>query len=87
MVRGLDLFREFFAADADQYVLIGGTAATLAMEAAGLPFRATTNLDVVLHIEALDAKFGESIWNFIEAEGAVRAVRVEGLLAEDGCGV
>lgn len=67
MVRGLDLFRQFFAAHADQYVLIGGTAATLAMEAAGLPFRATKDLDVVLHIEALDAKFGESIWNFIEA--------------------
>ncbi len=67
MVRGLDLFRQFFAAHADQYVLIGGTAATLAMEAAGLPFRATKDLDVVLHIEALDAKFGDSIWNFIEA--------------------
>jgi hypothetical protein len=67
MVKGLDLFRQFFAAHADQYVLIGGTAATLAMEAAGLPFRATKDLDVVLHIEALDAKFGESIWNFIEA--------------------
>jgi hypothetical protein len=67
MVRGLDLFRQFFAAHADQYVLIGGTAATLAMEAAGLNFRATKDLDVVLHIEAIDAKFGEAIWRFIEA--------------------
>jgi len=28
MVRGLDLFRRHFAGYADQYVLIGGTAAT-----------------------------------------------------------
>ena len=67
MVRGLDLFRQFFAAHANQYVLIGGTAATLAMEEAGLAFRATKDLDVVLHIEALDANFGETFWRFIEA--------------------
>jgi hypothetical protein len=41
MVRGLDIFKEWFAAYGDQYVLIGGTAASLTMEAAGLPFRAT----------------------------------------------
>jgi hypothetical protein len=27
MVRGLDIFREYFAGHADQFVLIGGTAA------------------------------------------------------------
>ena len=67
MVRGLDLFRQFFAAHANQYVLIGGTAATLAMEDAGLAFRATKDLDMVLHIEALDATFGETFWRFIDA--------------------
>ncbi len=36
MVRGLDVFREYFAGHADQFVLIGGTDATLAMEDAGL---------------------------------------------------
>jgi very-short-patch-repair endonuclease len=30
MVRGIDIFRAHFAGHADQYVLIGGTAATLA---------------------------------------------------------
>lgn len=64
MVRGLDLFRQSFAAHAHQYVLIGGTAATLAMEDAGLAFRATKDLDVVLHIEAIDAAFGETFWRF-----------------------
>jgi hypothetical protein len=67
VVRGLDLFRESFAAHAHQYVLIGGTAATLAMEDAGLAFRATKDLDVVLHIEAIDAAFGETFWRVVEA--------------------
>ena len=67
MVRGLDVFREHFAAHADQFVLIGGTAASLAMEEAGLEFRATKDLDIVLHIEALSPSFGEVFWRFIEA--------------------
>jgi hypothetical protein len=66
MVRGLDVFRDYFAGHADQYVLIGGTAATLAMEDAGLEFRATKDLDIVLHIEALNAGFGEVFWKFVE---------------------
>lgn len=67
MVRGLDLFREWFAAYADQYLLIGGTAASLAMEDAGLPFRATKDLDIVLHVEVLTPAFGEAFWQFVTA--------------------
>jgi len=66
MVRGLDLFRRHFAGYADQYVLIGGTAATLAMEDASLEFRATKDLDIVLHVEALNAAFGRVFWAFVE---------------------
>jgi len=69
VVRGLGVFREHFAAHAGQFVLIGGTAATLAMESAGLEFRATKDLDIVLHIEALDADFGKTFWNFVERGG------------------
>lgn len=69
MVKGIEVFREHFAQHADQFVLIGGTAATLAMEIAGLPFRATKDLDIVLHIEALDAAFGEAFWSFVERGG------------------
>lgn len=69
MVKGLDVFREWFAGYPDQYLLIGGTAATLAMEEAGLEFRATKDLDVVLHVEALTTAFGETFWRFIEAGG------------------
>ena len=45
MVKGLDVFRKFFATHAGEYVLIGGTAASLAMEEAGLEFRSTKDLE------------------------------------------
>jgi hypothetical protein len=32
MVKGLDVFQEHFAVHSDQFILIGGTAATLVME-------------------------------------------------------
>lgn len=69
MVRGLDIFRQRFAAYSNQYVLIGGTAASLTMEAAGLAFRATKDLDIVLHVEALTPAFGRVFWTFIEDGG------------------
>jgi hypothetical protein len=69
MVRGLNVFQRWFEPHADQYVLIGGTAASLTMEAAGLEFRATKDLDIVLHVEALTPEFGVSFWKFIEAGG------------------
>ena len=69
MVRGLDVFQGWFADYADQYVLIGGTAASLTMEEAGLAFRATKDLDIVLHVEALTAAFGQAFWRFVDAGG------------------
>jgi hypothetical protein len=67
MVRGLDKFREQFRAYAGQYVLIGGAACDLVMEEAGLEFRATKDLDIVLCVEALDASFVRAFWEFIRA--------------------
>lgn len=69
MVKGLDKFRGHFDGHADQFILIGGTAATLAMESAGLEFRATKDLDIVLHIEALRPDFGSTFWEFVEKGG------------------
>jgi hypothetical protein len=69
MVKGLDVFRAWFVDYLDQYILIGGTAASLAMEEAGLEFRATKDLDVVLHVEALTSAFGVTFWRFIDAGG------------------
>lgn len=67
MVRGLDIFKDWFKEFSDQYVLIGGTAASLAMQDFGIPFRATKDLDVVLHLEALTPQFGKRFWKFVEA--------------------
>jgi hypothetical protein len=67
MVRGLDLFRTHFENHADHYVLIGGTACSLAMEEAGLEFRMTQDLDIVLCVEALDGNFVQAFWDFVHA--------------------
>jgi hypothetical protein len=77
VVKGLDRFREHFAAHTHQYTLIGGTAATLTMEAAGLEFRATKDFDIVLHVESLDAAFGRAFWAFVEQGGYALRQRAE----------
>ncbi|MBS3904461.1 MAG: nucleotidyl transferase AbiEii/AbiGii toxin family protein [Simkania sp.] len=66
MVKGLDRFKEHFAPFIGSYVLIGGTACMLAMEEAGLHFRMTKDLDIVLSVEALDEKFVQAFWEFIK---------------------
>ncbi len=66
MVRGIELFKEYFANYTDKYILIGGAACTVLMEEAGLPFRATKDLDIVLCVEALDAEFVDAFWAFIK---------------------
>jgi len=65
MVKGLNRFKEPFAAYSDRYVLIGGTASSLSMEELGSEFRATKDLDLVLCVEALDREFAEVFWEFI----------------------
>lgn len=60
MVAGVDRFRAHFSGHEHQYVLIGGAACELIMEEAGLDFRATKDLDIVLIVEALDPAFSET---------------------------
>ena len=67
MVKGLEVFREHFRNFADHDVLIGGTAGDIAMTGAGLPFRATKDLDIVLFVEALDGAFVRAFWEFVRA--------------------
>lgn len=67
MVRGLERFRDHFQAFTGQYVLIGGAACDLAMDEAGVDFRLTKDLDIVLCVEALDRAFVEAFWSFIRA--------------------
>ncbi len=67
MVKGLDLFSEHFKDFQQSYVLIGGVACFLNMEEAGVDFRATKDLDIVLCAEALDAGFIAHFWAFVKA--------------------
>ena len=66
MVKGLTIFKHYFAEYSEQYVLIGGTACTLLLEEAGENARATKDLDMVLIVEALTPKFGQVFWQFIQ---------------------
>lgn len=67
MVKGLERFREHFAEFADRYLIIGGTACDLALTEAGLEFRATKDLDIVLCLETVDTEFGRAFWSFVKA--------------------
>ncbi len=69
VVKGLDVFREHFKGFQGSYVLIGGVACYLLMEEAGVDFRATKDLDIVLCVEALDATFVEHFWEFVKVGG------------------
>jgi hypothetical protein len=66
MVTGLDLFREHFKNYTGQYVLIGGTACFILYDDAGMEFRATKDLDIVLCLEALSREFIITLKSFIE---------------------
>lgn len=66
MINGIDRFRKAFSNYTDQYVLIGGTACDHVMGKAGLDFRATKDMDIVLIIEAVKQEFFTAFWEFIE---------------------
>ncbi len=78
MIKGLDKFREYFAGFSDYYVLIGGTASVLVMDEAGVDFRATKDLDIVLCVEVLDESFAETFWAFVKAGGYQNQQRSSG---------
>ena len=69
MVKGIDIFREHFNNFKDQYTVIGGFACDLLMSDAGLDFRQTVDIDMVITVEALTTEFAKAFWDFIEAGG------------------
>lgn len=75
---GLDRFARHFAAYQDRYVLIGGAATFIALDSAALLSRVTKDLDIVLHLEALDVEFARAFWEFVEAGGYNTAQRSTG---------
>ncbi len=69
MVSGIDIFRKHFSDFKDQYTVIGGFACDLLMTDAGLDFRQTVDIDMVLTVEALTTEFAKAFWEFIEQGG------------------
>ncbi len=67
MVKGIDVFQEYFQEYTDQYVLIGGAACSLSFEEQDINFGwITKDLDIVLTVEAQTKEFGERFWQFIK---------------------
>jgi hypothetical protein len=78
VVVGIDKFREHFAGHEEQYAIIGGAACGLLFDAAGLDFRATKDIDMVLCVEVVDAAFGKAFRAFLDAGGYQARERSDG---------
>ena len=65
MIKGIEIFKNTFSKFPDSYILIGGAACDVQLEQAGMPFRVTRDLDIVLCVESLTPEFGRTFWDFI----------------------
>lgn len=65
MVHGIEIFKEKLGSFRGQYVLIGGTACDLHNDDAGLQFRSTKDIDMVLILEGMTREFLEAFFAFI----------------------
>lgn len=66
MVKGIKVFKEFFKAFEENYIIIGGTACDIIIDDAGLEPRATKDIDIILVVEVLSPDFVKQFWRFIE---------------------
>lgn len=62
-------FKEAFKEYTDCYTVIGGAACFILMDAAGLEFRATKDVDMILVFEDKSAEFGKVFWDYIITGG------------------
>lgn len=69
MVKGINKFKAAFKDYTEHFIIIGGTACDNVMISAGLDFRVTKDLDIVLIIEAIKPEFFQVFWNFVEEAG------------------
>lgn len=69
MINGIDIFRDHFNDFKDQYIVIGGFACDLLMSNAGLHFRQTVDIDMIITVEALTTEFAKAFWDFIKTGG------------------
>ena len=66
MVRGIDIFRDYFKGFENNYIIIGGTACEFHEEQYAQVPRATKDIDIILNIEALSHNFVERFWSFVK---------------------
>lgn len=69
MLKGMEIFKQYFSDFREQYTIIGGFACDLLMADAGLDFRQTVDIDMVLTVEALTTEFAKAFWRFIDDGG------------------
>lgn len=69
MVSGFDSFRERFKGYEDCYTIIGGTACDILMNEAGLDFRATKDIDLIILMEERFVEFAAAFWGYIKDGG------------------
>ena len=65
----LTSFKETFRDYADCYTVIGGAACFILMDDAGLNFRATKDIDMILIFEDRSEEFGRVFWEYIREGG------------------
>ena len=78
MVKGMDIFKEYFEKYTDEYVLIGGAACDILFDSNNASFRVTRDLDMVLIVEALSREFGEIFWRFVRDGGYINKAKSTG---------
>lgn len=78
MVVGIDKFRKHLSGHEGKYAIIGGAACDYWFNAAGLRFRVTKDIDVVLCVEVVDAEFGDALNRFLNSGGYEARERSDG---------
>ena len=78
MVKGLDKFREAFAAYPANYVIIGGTACDVVLAGTDMRPRATDDIDMILVVENMTEGFGKAFWQLIKEGGYGNGKRKRG---------
>lgn len=71
MVNGLEIFRQYFHDNRNDYILIGGVACDLILNSIERDFRPTMDFDIVIVSENLKSGFGQRLKDFIRDGGYI----------------
>lgn len=70
MIQGLNHFKKYFKDDMDKFILIGGSATILSLEAIGMSrYKGTKDLDLVFVIEVLNKAFIDKFLEYVKLGG------------------